>query len=133
MRERERLEDFRGGGVACRGCRRVLHFPAGSAALGDMAPRVCCGFAYVPTERQVDLIIYEGVQPGDVGAEPEPEAGPVYVQDSEVPLLMEEAREPEAEWDQAASDAEVDSLLASPQQIEQNFGQRMAEIRKRGR
>src|SRR5712691_421818 len=57
MHERERLEDFRGGMVACRGCKRLLNF-----APDHLVALVCCGILYRPEPGPLDLVIYDRVQ-----------------------------------------------------------------------
>lgn len=61
MRLRERLEDFKGGWVACRGCGRLLEFPAGQEHATQ-----CCSYGYVARFGPLEVTIYSDVQPGEL-------------------------------------------------------------------
>jgi hypothetical protein len=128
MRERERLEDFKGGHVACRGCKRLLYFPPGALGL----PQLCCGIAYVPTQQQVDLCIYDRLQPGEIeGAVEIPTPPPVEVEgeaddDGERPV--------DDPYEATAQDeAELDAVAVTPEQALERRAARVAELKRRGR
>lgn len=123
MRERERLDDFRGGHVACRGCRRLMFFESGITKAV-----VCCGYAYMPTQHQIDLVIYDRVQPGEV-----PDA--VRMPTPE-PVVVDEYGEPDPEElyeSLPGEEAEADAMVATAEQIEANKEVREAELKRRGR
>ena len=147
MRERERLEDFRGGLVACRQCKRLLQF------YHELHPQfsitqVCCGIAYKPTRHQVDLVIYDRLTPGDTAFLDEydvvPPAGPVEIADtggidlapvSEPPgpveaqmlaTLLDE--QPLATF---LDEAEIDAMAATAAQVSERAEARQAVIRRR--
>jgi hypothetical protein len=137
MRERERLEDFRGGHVACRGCKRLLYFAP--ETLATSPPLVCCGIAYVPTQHQVDLLIYDKLQPGelpDLVALPPP--GPVEIapedEEDEFPHLDLALGADVALDDMEPSpteEAELAGMAATPEQIAARKAERIAQITKR--
>src|SRR5262245_51840869 len=132
MRERERLEDFRGGLVACRGCHRLVNFVP-----GEFLPVTCCGYLYSPEGGPVDLVIYDRLAPEDLlyvqrmpaetipvdaePQEPDPEPEPEGVPDPD----------PEDDED-APSDAEVADLVASAAQIADRRPGRLQALRQRG-
>ena len=122
MRERERLEDFQGGLVACRGCKRLLHFPP-----DPVTPLLCCGLAYVPTRHQVDLIIYDRIQPGEVGGAdevPAPELEPVPDEDEGV--------EPEGLPEPTPQEErELESLAATAAEIAERSPARQVALKQR--
>lgn len=134
MRERERLEDFRGGHVACRGCKRLIFF-----APEGMGPVICCGLAYVPTRHQIDLIIYDRIQPGDLEVTaivlPAPE--PLQIQSTEDARAFLDGNEPpglvEEETDEVdISDAEIASMAATAEEIAARRPEREATLARRG-
>lgn len=125
MRERERLEDFRGGHVACRGCKRLLFFDTKHMA----TPLRCCDIAYVPTRTQIDLIIYDRLGPDDFAeAIAQPPPPPV-----EVSILGEEVIAEDETEEVAVNDAEVDDMVATAAQIKERTAERMAQLRARRR
>ena len=122
MRERERLEDFHGGLVACRGCKRLLHFPP-----EPTTPILCCGLGYVPTRHQIDLIIYDRVQPGELeDAEPVPPPEPEPIPEDEEGIEPEGFPEltPEEERDLAG-------LVATAEEIAERTPARQAALKQR--
>jgi len=128
MRERERLEDFQGGGIACRLCKRVMDF-----GVGLMTPQICCNIAYVPTQRQIDVVIYDrltademAMYAGTVGATVHYQLPPVVIPDEEDGI-------PEPEVEVEVDEEEVGSMLVSDAEIAARTAERLAQIRNRGR
>ncbi len=133
MRERERLDDFQGGAVACRGCKRLLYFD-----LATLTPIRCCTFAYVPSQRQVDLIIYDKLVAGDLQD--------VAIQEAPAPLVIaptaydetmgdtDEAAvlpDPYLEEEEEISDAAIDILAITAEQVQERKAERLAQIKRR--
>lgn len=127
MRERERLEDFRGGHVACRGCKRLLFFAPDELA----QPKRCCGFVYAPTRHQIDLVIYDRLMPGEFAeAEGEPAPAPMAITDESPEKGLVPDPPP---WEQAeVSDVELDDLVATPAQIAEREIERQISLARRG-
>jgi hypothetical protein len=141
MHERERLEDFRGGGVACRGCHRILMFhPDKLMALS------CCGFLYRPEPGPLDLVIYDRVGPAELeGALVIPAPGPTVVTASPEDVLLytpaygdtasldmsEVPGMPEDYGDAGVSEVDVDTMVASAQEIEERKAERNRQLEGR--
>ena len=122
MRERERLEDFQGGLVACRGCKRLLSFPP-----EPVTPILCCGIGYVPTRHQVDLIIYDRVQPGEIeGAEEVPRPEPESIPEEEEGVEPEGLPEPTPQ-----EERELEALVATAAEIAGRQAGRQAALKER--
>ena len=134
MRERERLEDFRGGHVACRACKRLLFFSPDALE----QPMLCCEIVYAPTKHQVDLVIYDRLHPdelAELGAQVMPSPGPLQVQATDdaveyldthaPPGLMDEERE------DAVSEADIDSMVATAVEIAERAPERKASLHRR--
>ena len=152
MRERERLEDFRGGHVACRGCKRLLFFPV------DRRKKLtCCGFLYAPEPGPVDLVIYDRLTPEEValGSQALPPATPVEVApnpedhawDGMAPNFPldpsdpeevapspseEEQDDAEREEREESEESEVEAMLASAATLAERAPERLAQVRQRG-
>lgn len=129
MRERERLDDFQGGGIACRVCKRVMDF-----GVGLMAPQICCGMAYVPTQRQIDVVIYDKLTAEECAMYGDMDDAQVHETPPQ-PLVIpaEEDGEPEPEDEEAPDETEVESLLVSDEEIAARTAARLEQLRSRGR
>jgi hypothetical protein len=140
MRERERLIDFRGGHVACRGCKRLILFTP-----GELVRVHCCGYLYVPEYGPMDLAIYDRLAPGeDADAQVMPPPPPLVVLPNEEETLWyggEPAPAPpdpapdEGEDDEEpgeGEDAEVAAMLATPQEIQERRAERQQQLKRRG-
>ena len=139
MRERERLDDFRGGYVACRGCKRLIFFHPGISE--HTAPILCCGIAYVPTRHQIDLVIYDRLSPDELdqlGAEVIPAPGPVVIppgdpnEVDDLPYRLPVGDPTEDAEEVTISEADVDSMLATAAQIAERRVERQAVLQRRG-
>ncbi len=134
MRERERLDDFQGGAVACRGCKRLLVFDS-----GDMQPQRCCIYAYVPSQRQVDLVIYDKLAPGEYCEIPSVEPRePLVIAACAYEETMGDSDEvsgpdPYLVDETEISNEEVDILAVTAEQVEERKAERLADLRRRGR
>ena len=134
MRQRERLEDFRGGHVACRGCRRLLYFDPEALRHGSARVFVCCGLAYAPERARIDVVIYDRL---DDNAFPEEwhieRPGPVAVHASEDPVLDPTAPEPEdeSEGDIDIDEEEIAAMAATQESVEARHADRVATLRAR--
>jgi len=133
MRQRERLDDFRGGHVACRVCKRLMYFDHGTLLLGNEPGYRCCGIAYVPERRQVDLVIYDRLDADDFAeALPLDVPEPVAVHASEDPVLDPSAPEPEdVEPLREAEESELEQMVATAEQAEARRAERVATLKAR--
>ncbi len=136
MHERERLGDFRGGMVACRGCKRLLKFPPGA-----MTALVCCGLLYRPEPGPIDLVIYDRMQEGeweDALVLPAPHPTIILASDEDVQQYVVEP-DPGSETTQDTedyesaqpSDAEVEAMAATQKEIAERWEERQESLRKR--
>lgn len=121
MRERERLNDFRGGAVACRVCKRILQFGE-----GPLLPQVCCGMAYVPEQQQIDLVIYDRLLADEFGdIRPIEIVAPIVIPEDH----GEEVEEKEIEVD----DSELAGMVATDEQIAERSAERIKQLAGRGK
>lgn len=129
MRERERLEDFRGGHVACRQCRRLLFFAPDT--LGTGGGIVCCQIAYVPTQQRIDLLIYDRLQPHDLAelgttttiAEPPP----LVIDPDEQPLPYDEDYQESTTEDED----ELAEMVVTPDEARRREAERILALTRR--
>jgi len=128
MHERERLEDFRGGMVACRGCKRLLNF-----APDRLVALVCCGILYRPEPGPVDLVIYDRVQADEwEGALvlPGPQPTIVIASEEDVQHYVTLPDEEEDYGEPEPSDEDVSGMLATAEEIQARFAERQEQIRR---
>lgn len=121
MRERERLDDFRGGAVACRVCKRIMEFEA-----QNLLPQVCCGMAYVPEQKQIDLVIYDRLL-ADEFADIKPIEAICPI------VIPEDHGEPDLEEEVEVSEAELAGMAATDAQIAERSAERIKQLAGRGR
>ena len=132
MRQRECLEDFRGGHVACRDCKRLLFFDPEELATAQ--PRICCGIAYVPQRRQLDLYIFDrldsdsfpdGIYLPPVGAVDIPadeQAGEVLIDDEPPDQVAESAELGDLVVNAATAEARRASGVSRPARRGPQYG-----------
>jgi hypothetical protein len=123
MRERERLEDFRGGHVACRGCKRLLLFQP-----GELLQVTCCGYLYSPEQGVINLIIYDRLEPGEAAQAQVAAPVPVAVVEAAPGEDWEEPYDPQVE----PSEGEIDAMAASAETISARRTARVAQLKRRG-
>ena len=139
MRQRELLEDFKGGHVACRGCRRLLSFSLDALQGGQIVS--CCDYLYMATPHQIDLGIFDQVTAQDIiafGDAVVQMSGPpprlIYAEsDGQLALDGTGSGVPEPEYDVEVSDGEVEGLAASAYEIAEREYEIKALRKQRGR
>ena len=132
MRTREVIEDFRGGHVACRSCRKLMYFDPEEVA--GSVPQKCCEIVYVPTRAQVDLHIYDRLGPDDF---PDVQraglSAPVVIEPLEdAPSVPEEWEEALSMEEMARMEAELDAVVVSPEDAKARRQERIETLKRRG-
>lgn len=131
MRERERLDDFKGGHVACRGCKRLLYFDPEALRAGTARVTVCCGIAYAPERSRIDVVIYDRLAPEDFVEEEVltlPVAPPIEIHDHDDPVLAPSVPET---YEDEGNEAELAALLVTPETAAERHSERVATLKAR--
>ena len=136
MRERERIGDFRGGHVACRGCGGVIFF---APERGEQTI-LCCSYLYRTERGPLDMVIYDRLEVGERECIVESEEvdsktlpnSPLpnsSLPNSSLPnsSLVTSPLSPDDE----PSDSEVDGMVASAAEIEERRAEREAQLAAR--
>jgi hypothetical protein len=126
VRERERLDDFRGGHVACRGCKRLILFQP-----GELLQVRCCEYLYSPEQGVINLIIYDRLEPGEAAHAQVAHAEPVAV--IEAAPGEDWWREEPAEASVEPSESEIDGMAATAETIAARRADRVEQVKRRSR
>jgi hypothetical protein len=134
MRERERLEDFKGGAIACRVCHRLMYFNPERLMAGAERSRLCCDIGYMIERSRIDIVIVDRLGPE------ESEGFVIQAAPANAPILIEEDPPCPAAAESTAVryggaleiDAEeIESMVVTPATSDARKAERLTMLRQR--